>query len=199
MPMTGAIDSVCRVIWMATLIAISVPCIAQGTLDQIQIGRWYEIDARPVPPRLQTYLPRDLPGADEDCPSDSSRTTYGWTYVRLESGADRDVVVQVRNNCICSPTGNCDFRVLRNVAGKYVPVLESSGNVQMFRILSATKHSFHDIETSMHGSAFDSEITRWTFNGMNYEQACHYDRNYWYADGDDTPREHKVPRITRCQ
>ena len=154
-----------RAISPAVLLALFVvtPCFSENDRDQIEPDRWYELKAR-AGPQLKTYFPDNLSGTDEDCPSDSSSTTYGWSYVSLKSDGNRELVARIRNSCVCSPTGNCDFRVFRRSGNKCVLLLESNGSVQTFQILSTASHRLHDFETSMHGSAYDSEITRGKFN-----------------------------------
>ena len=118
------------------------------------------------------------------------------TFVDLGNGA-RSVVAQAGGEKSgCSPTGNCPFWILMPIKAGYSVVL--AGEAQTFTIQPTRTHALKDIVLGRHGSAFDSELTVYRFNGKKYEAGPCYDAT-WSALGKDgeyhTLRE---PRMMPC-
>jgi hypothetical protein len=166
--------------------------------DPIRFGDWYGPSPRPVPARLAKLFAASLEREGVECPR-SGPTEFAWTEFDLSSDGAKDLIVQPFDACTCSPTGNCDLWIFRNTRSGYSNILTAEGQVQMFRIMIHQTRGFHDIETSMHGSAYDSGVTVWKFNGEYYKEACQYDRSYEYPDKDGTMRVWDKPRITPCR
>ena len=92
-------------------------------------------------------------------------------------------------NDLCSPTGNCSFWIIDLRHRRFL--LDTIG-VQMFTADTAPPHGMPDIVTRMHGSATESDLTRWSFQGNRYlRSAC---AALEYADVDGKAR--KEPTIT---
>jgi hypothetical protein len=71
-----------------------------------------------------------------------------------------------------------------------------AGTAQSFSLQGTIHRGYPDILTSMHGSAFESDVTRWEYDGEHYRRAtC---AGVEYADGDGN--EYRSPHIRseRC-
>ena len=92
-------------------------------------------------------------------------------------------------NDLCSPTGNCSLWIIDLRHRRFL--LDTIG-VQAFTADSASPHGMPDLVTRMHGSATESDLTRWSFQGGRYfRSAC---AALEYADADGNIR--KEPTIT---
>lgn len=115
--------------------------------------------------------------------------------VKTDGGAGTEYVAQPRDNCLCSPTGNCKAWVL--VPDKNgIRVLLTASRVQSIKVLSLSHQGRPDIAASAHDSA--TESTHWTyrFDGMKYQRSsC---AMWSYSDRKDPDRVLDKPRISRC-
>jgi hypothetical protein len=89
----------------------------------------------------------------------------------------------------CSPTGNCSFWVL---SSDYRILLEKV--TQTFKLQSGTHNGLPDIATSMHGSAFNSGLSYWRFQGKHYVRIACADAVYLDADGNAFKSPHISPQ-----
>lgn len=77
------------------------------------------------------------------------------TIQEVRTNAGAEYLVQPRDNCLCSPTGNCRAWVLiTNKDG--IRVLLTATRVQSIRVLSTSHQGRPDIEASAHDSATES-------------------------------------------
>jgi len=97
----------------------------------------------------------------------------------------------------CSPTGNCPLWVLRRQRDGYHVILD--GSAQTFTIQAHRTKGFNDVVLSMHGSATESGLTLYKFNGSNYDDVACYDENWEVADESGQFHHLKEPRITPCR
>jgi hypothetical protein len=88
----------------------------------------------------------------------------------------------------CSPTGNCSFWVL---SGDYRILLEKV--TQTFKLLANVHGGLPDVMTSMHGSAFESGLSYWRFQGKHYVRVACADAVYRDADGNLFKEPHISP------
>lgn len=111
--------------------------------------------------------------------------------VRLGRADENDLVLTDRSSC--SPTGNCSILVLRPAQGRYRVVLDGIG--QTYTIKRARTKGFRNIELSMHGSATESTIKAYKFNGSRYVRAGCYNVIFAASDGTELDR----PQTTPCR
>jgi hypothetical protein len=99
---------------------------------------------------------------------------------------------------LCSPTGNCEFWVLRQDGDGYSVLLHSTAT-QTFTIQPTLTNGFHDIVLGQHGSAFMQGLRLYRFDGSKYRRAACYEANWRISEKDDKVRELKEPKITPCK
>lgn len=87
---------------------------------------------------------------------------------------------------ICG-AANCEFWVLDS---NYKILLEKV--TQVYKLQSTTHIGLPDILTSMHGSAFESGLSYWQFQGKRYKGIACADSTYLDRDGSEL----KKPRVT---
>lgn len=119
----------------------------------------------------------------------------GIQEVKTDGVAGAEYVVQPRDNCLCSPTGNCKAWVL--VPDKDgIRVLLTASRAQKIEVLSMSRHGRPDIETSAHDSATESTHWIYRFDGTKYQRSsC---ARWSYSDRNDPDRVLDNPRISRC-
>jgi hypothetical protein len=69
-----------------------------------------------------------------------------------------------RDSCSCSPTGNCQFRVLEQ-SGSSFKIILNVGMVQVFKPLKSFSNGHPDLDLSAHDSAFESTHRTYRFDG----------------------------------
>lgn len=97
----------------------------------------------------------------------------------------------------CSPTGNCPFWVLHRERDGYHVILDAD-SAQTFTIQPNRTRGYNDIVVGMHGSAFESMLTLYKYNGSSYEDVACYNATWQVIDKDGNAQYLKEPRITRC-
>lgn len=96
----------------------------------------------------------------------------------------------------CSATGNCPFWVLRRGARGYTVLLEAQA--QTFTIQPTKTNGLYDIVLSLHGSAFESQLTEYKFDGTKYAEGGCYLASWRYLGRDDEYHDSRVPRLSPC-
>ena len=93
----------------------------------------------------------------------------------------------------CSPTGNCPFWLFQSVRGDYVLLL--AGEAQTFTIQTTKNNGMPDIVLGRHGSAFESELIVYKFDGNKYAAGPCY-----LATRRDvkTARKYREPHLRYC-
>jgi hypothetical protein len=85
--------------------------------------------------------------------------------VELARG-EKDLLVQASDRCNCSPTGNCEFWIVRKSPDGFETLLET-GMVQTFSVETISSHGHKDVMTADHGSATNSDLALYQFDGKN--------------------------------
>jgi hypothetical protein len=76
---------------------------------------------------------------------------------------------------LCSPTGNCPYWIVRRTADGYEQEIE--GSAQTVDIQRG-QSQFPEVLSRQHGSAFDSELRLYQFDGARYRLTKCMDQNY---------------------
>ena len=134
-------------------------------------------------------------GSDKELGEIAGKTSV--VFVDLDSHGRNEVVAQGSGEDECSPTGNCSFRILARRRDGYRVILDG-GSTQTFTIQPTRTNGFSDIVLSMHGSATDSMLTLYQFEGTRYRDAGCWEANWAPLDKDGNLHELKEPRVTRC-
>lgn len=92
-----------------------------------------------------------------------------------------EIVVQGSKIPLCTVTGNCEFWIYIQAENGYEPLL-MTGDVQQYRFLKTMSNGHRDVETKMHGSAYDSVLSVYKFDGKQYQLAESWNRSYSYID-----------------
>jgi hypothetical protein len=137
-------------------------------------------------PRLHGCI-EAMGGSQEDIFSKNFRVQ---TIDTTKSGQP-EIAVQGVGTCLCSPTGNCEFWVFTKTENGYRELLHTS-KVQRFKIVKAESRRHEDIFTYMHGSAVESEVRVFRFDGIRYHLAECMQEKYMDSAGNDL----KEPIIT---
>jgi hypothetical protein len=109
-----------------------------------------------------------------------------------------ELLVHGTGSCICG-MNNCDFWIYRKTANGYQMILDA-GFINHIELRKTFTNDYRDLVGAMHGSAFDSDLFVYKFDGKRYRlKEClqrHY--NSWE---DRRGRFHvsKRPRITRVK
>jgi hypothetical protein len=99
---------------------------------------------------------------------------------------------------LCSPTGNCEFWVLRQDGDGYSVLLHRTAT-QTFTIQPTFTNGFHDIVLGQHGSAFMQGLHLYRFDGSKYRRTACYEANWRISEKDRNVSELKEPKITPCK
>jgi hypothetical protein len=127
---------------------------------------------------------------DDRCSEPDPERFSSLRFVELGSNERTQVIVQGVGPCQCSPTGNCSFWVYQQSANGYRLLLRR-GAVQAFSIEDTRSHGYRDIVTAMHGSAFESGLTVFKFDGTRYQRRECWNMSYPEPDSNSTPTEPK--------
>jgi len=119
-----------------------------------------------------------------------------FKYVDLDGDGASEVIVQSGDETTCSPTGNCAFWVFRRRGNSYIPLLDAGA--QTFTIQQSRTHGLHDIVLALHGSAFQSEVRIYRFDGESYQPGECYDAEWSHSGSDGESQGLKSPQLTPC-
>jgi|SRR5271169_1192894 len=106
-----------------------------------------------------------------------------------------EFVAQSVNDRSCSPTGNCEFWVLRQNGDKYSVILHRIAT-QTFTIQPTLTSGFHDLVLGQHGSATDQGLTLYRFDGSKYRRIACYDADWSFLGKDGEYHTRKEPHLT---
>jgi hypothetical protein len=96
----------------------------------------------------------------------------------------------------CAVVGNCSTYIFRKSQGGYQQLLNDEAQVVATGTVGTQR--YRDIIFQVHGSAYESKISTYKFNGEEYHlKRCIY-RNYSYIDWNGRFNVRKRPQITRC-
>ena len=116
--------------------------------------------------------------------------------IYLNGDGKAEIIAQATDDNACSPTGNCRFWVFQWSRDHYNLLLESQA--QTFTIQPLKTDGFHDLVLGFHGSATDTRLTEYKFEGEVYRSSGCYEANWSYFDEKGERHELKEPRITAC-
>jgi hypothetical protein len=108
---------------------------------------------------------------------------------RLRLGPLSALAVQPTGDQLCSPTGNCAFWIIDL---QHRRILLRAIAIQRYAVDRNPPSAMPDIVTSMHGSAFESDLTRWHYDGARYTATACAAVDYAGPDGNRYPD----PKIT---
>jgi hypothetical protein len=112
--------------------------------------------------------------------------------VDLNDDGTPELIVQVG----CSAVGNCSTYIFRKTRAGYQQLLNDEA--QMVRTGRVGTRRHRDIIFQVHGSAYESNILTYKFDGEEYHlKGCIY-REYSYLDKRGRFYVRKRPQITRC-
>ena len=118
-----------------------------------------------------------------------AQTLTSFRVERVGAGAARLLVVQANGSELCSPAGNCAFWI---VDLQHRSILLRAPGVQSYAIDRSAPGRLADVVTSMHGSATEASLTRWHFDGAQYQPSgCAQSES---ADADGKP--YNEPKVT---
>jgi hypothetical protein len=109
---------------------------------------------------------------------------------RISTQPEDIFFVQSFGSDFCGAVGNCRFWVLDS---SYNIILK--GAAQWAKLLPTSHGGRQDVITSLHNSAFDSDLTQWRFNGTRYRRFACADVTYL----DPTGNPYKRPRVAPFQ
>lgn len=118
-------------------------------------------------------------------------------FVDLAGRGRNEVIAQAGDDTQCSPTGNCSLWVLRRERDGYHLIL-SAESEQTFTIQTTRTNEFHDLVLGMHGSAFESDLRLYKFDGSRYKQAACYEASWQIVDEHGNAHHLKEPQIRPC-
>lgn len=113
----------------------------------------------------------------------------------LGGNGTKEFAAQDSDDQYCSPTGNCDFWILRQDGDKFTVILHRIAT-QTFTVQSTLTNGFHDIVLGQHGSATETGLTLYRFDGSKYQRTACYDANWTVLGKDGEYHNRKEPRIT---
>lgn len=116
-------------------------------------------------------------------------------YVDLGDGKP-EVVVQSADGTTCSPTGNCAFWVFRLTENSYGALLQAEA--QTFTLQRSHTHGLLDIVLARHGSAWESEVKVYKFDGKSYREGDCYSAAWEQLGSDGELHKLKEPKLIPC-
>jgi hypothetical protein len=109
----------------------------------------------------------------------------------------RAFIAQGTGTSSCSPTGNCEFWVVKEVDSRF-SILLHRRTVQTFTIQPKFSNGARDLVLGMHGSATQQQLTVFRFNGSKYRFVACYEANWETVGRDGQARTLKEPEISSC-
>lgn len=116
-------------------------------------------------------------------------------WVDLDRYGSPEVLIRGKSLTLCSPTGNCPFWIYRKTRGGYELLLAAEG-VQTYKFRRAITGAYPDLQTTMHGSAFDGDLSVYKFDGRRYQLRECGSYSYRFHDHAGRVRERDQPLIT---
>lgn len=162
-----------RIVFIAPLWVFTAGVVIAQSIDwDIKDLQYVESDLRSLPAQDQQGIVHRLGEKPENLRAMTVKTASGRLFL----------VQGVGNICGAS---DCEFWVLNS---DYRILLEKV--TQSFKLQSGTHNGPPDIVTSMHGSAFESSVSYWRFQGKRYVRVACADAVYGDADGNIFKKPH---------
>jgi len=140
-----------------------------------------------VPPDLQTSLRSGLLGNPL---SDAEYDEAGFHVDQFDlnrDGRPESFVVGY-----CSPTGNCDLWIIEKTRTEF-RILLTTDLAHVVCVRSTKNRGFSDVEKRSHGSAFDSRVTVFRYDGEQYQPAEGYNLRWKYDEATGKTRQVEGP------
>jgi hypothetical protein len=125
-------------------------------------------------------------------------STLRLKFIDLNSDGVPEVIIQAADDEHCTPTGNCDFWILKKSKGSYETLLDAA-DVQFFSVKTTRSNGYADIVTGMHGSATYSDLKLFRHDGHRYRLADCASSDYSYLGKDGEYHTSRKPKITKQQ
>jgi hypothetical protein len=170
---------------------VLIPCLAQA-LQPTPVSGQRRQSVR-VPHQIVEDILKDTL-LDELLPNRAGSLAANLVAVPVDLNGDAVPELEIRAlNFICGPN-NCPTWIYRRTASGYERLLDAN-SVQTLQPKSTLSHGYRDIMTARHGSAWDSDLVVYKFDGRVYRQSACFSRTYRYRDAHGNFHELKRPRI----
>src|SRR5258708_30771171 len=107
--------------------------------------------------------------------------------VNLNNDPKPELIVQG----VCSPTGNCSTSIYRAKLNGYQELVNH--DAQLVSVEATMTNGYHDVVFNIHGSAYESRLLLYKFDGNKYRLAQCFTSNYLNANG----RKQQRATVTR--
>ncbi|HST51735.1 MAG TPA: hypothetical protein VLJ61_06960 [Pyrinomonadaceae bacterium] len=97
----------------------------------------------------------------------------------------------------CAAVGNCSTWIYRKTRKGYQQLLNDEAQVVKSR--RTITHDYHDVVFEVHGSAYESEIRLYKFDGKQYQLKECFFRDYSFLDKRGRFHTRRRPQITRMK
>ena len=149
-----------------------------------------------VPPQIREHIRQDTTWQPMDeAILDSLNIRLVADRVDLNHDGVPELVVRGQGGYICGASW-CPYWIYRRTSTGYERLLDA-GNIEVLEPLTTVTHGYRDVKTWMHGSAFESSLTIYKFDGRQYRAVYCADYLYTYQDSRGEWHETKRPRITQ--
>ena len=116
--------------------------------------------------------------------------------MELNRGGEPEILVRGIGK-ICG-AANCVMWVYQKDADSYRLLLDA-GSINRIEPQKSYTKGYRDLMTVMHGSAWESDLVLYKFDGEEYRMDSCFYRTYQYEDEDGTLREWEEPKITKVE
>lgn len=117
--------------------------------------------------------------------------------MELNRGGERELRVHGLGIGICG-AANCVTWVYQKAGNGYRRLLDA-GSVNRIELQRSWTKGYRDLMTVLHGSAWESYLTLYRFDGERYQRDSCFFRTYQYEDRHGSLREWKRPKITKVE
>jgi hypothetical protein len=117
--------------------------------------------------------------------------------VELNRGGEPELRVHGLGIRLCG-AANCPTWIFQKDEDGYRLLLDV-GSINRIEPQGSYTKGYRDLMAVLHGSAWESDLTLYKFDGEGYRRDSCYFRTYQYEDEHGTLREWKKPRVTRVE
>jgi len=152
------------------------------------------VEHRKVPAAIVKDL--NVPGLGLEFDAAGKVTNLAAEPIELNGDSEPELVVHGLGH-ICG-AANCMTWLYRK-AGRGYELLLDAGTINRIEPQKSFTKGYRDIMAVMHGSAYDSDLKLYKFDGHVYRRKGCFYRTDQTRDQDGTMRELKKPKITRTR
>lgn len=153
-----------------------------------------EIDRRAITIAIEEQLRPETDDLEIKSEKELERAALDTRVKRIDLNSDGVAEIVAQGMVNCGATGNCPFWIFQRAGKGYRLLLEDNG--QAFTIQPNRTHGYSDIVVRAHGSATQSGLSEYKYNGGRYVREGCYNAEWTILEGEHV-RELKEPRITR--